>query len=83
MTVLVTKANHDYWHRFQEFNSLESLFDYAKKCRHPLILEQNDFYGFTENLKTLSELWNNISLEEAEKIRDTYWHIIIYNDYIE
>lgn len=94
MTVLVTKTNHDTWHRYKDFNTIEDLFDYINHCYSPLILKDNEFYrcintkeereqGFCGYLvEEVAEIWKT-TIEDAYKINKIRWEVEIYNDYRE
>ena len=92
MTVLITKTNHDTWHRYKEFNTIEDLFNYINYCHCPLILKDNEFFQDIDTRKDgerfglipeeLAELWET-TIEDAYKINEIRWEIEIYNDYRE
>ncbi len=94
MEVLITKTNHDTWHRYKNFNTIEELFDYINYCYCPLILKDNEFYkcintkeekemGFAGMLaEELAEIWNT-TIEDAYRINKIRWEVEIYNSYRE
>ena len=91
MTVLLTKANHDTWHRYKEFNTIEELFEYINYCHSGLILHENQFYNFVNknatpkaynSIEFLAETWDT-TIEDAYKINGIKWEVEIYNSYIE
>ena len=90
MTVLVTKTNHDTWHRYKDFNTVEELFNYINHCHCPIILKDNKFYkdiATTEDsiglsVEEVAETWNT-TIEDAYKINEIRWEIEIYNSWRE
>ena len=81
MELMVTKANSDYWVRFESYDSVQELIESMEKRHHNLILSTNDFYG--KSPEYILELWDKIDLATAEKISKTKYTIEIYNSYIE
>lgn len=91
MLVLLTKANHDIWHKYKEFNTIEELFEYINYCHHDLILQDNFFYKSIDTREEeqcglfpgeLAKIWNT-TIEDAYKINDIRWEVVIYNSYVE
>lgn len=78
MTVLVTKANSDYWYRIRVFTTMEDIQRFIEKCKCPVIIERNDC---TDDL--IFEYWDGMKAEDIPVIKACPLHIIIYNDYIE
>lgn len=78
MTVLVTKANSDYWYKIREFNTMEDIQSFIEKCRCGIIIEKN-LYTHDSNF----EFWNNMKTEDISIIKSCPLHITIYNDYVE
>lgn len=92
MLVLLTKANHDTWHKYKEFNTIEELFEYINYCHCDLILQDNFFYKSIDTREEenrcgylpeeVAETWNT-TIEDAYKINDIRWEVKIYNSYVE
>ena len=78
MTVLVTKANNDYWYKIKEFNTMEDIQSFIEKCRHPIIIKKN-FYTHD----SIFEFWDNMEAEDIPIIKRCTLHITIYNSYVE
>lgn len=78
MTVLVTKANSDYWYRIRVFNTMEDIQRFIKECRHPIIIERNMFVGDED-----FEFWDGMKAEDIPTIKQCPLQITIYNDYVE
>lgn len=78
MTVLVTKANSDYWYRIRVFNTMEDIQRFIKECQHAIIIERNIY----TNDKIL-KFWDGMKAEDIPTIKECPLHITIYNDYIE
>jgi len=91
MLVLLTKANHDTWHKYKEFNTIEELFEYINYCHCKLILHKNYFYnsilknavpGAHGSIEFLAECWDT-TIEDAYKINGIKWEVKIFNSYVE
>ena len=91
MTILITKANHDTWHKYKEFNTIEELYNYVNHCHRPLIFKHNGFFQIIDTTeekekrfgllpKELAEMWG-ATIEDAYKINETKWKIETYNNY--
>jgi len=78
MTVLVTKANSDYWYKIRVFTTMEDIQRFIKECRHSIIIEKNIF---TDD--EYFEFWEGMKAEDIPIIKECPLHITIYNDYIE
>ena len=89
MLVLLTKANHNTWHKYKEFNTIEELFEYINYCH---LLQNNFFYKSIDTREKenrrgflpeeIAKAWDT-TIEDAYKINDIRWEVKIYNDYIE
>lgn len=80
MEFLVTKANHDTWHRFKTFNSLEQLINYKNRCRHDIIISKN--FNYKHPINVIMYTFETTA-EDAKKISETEYEIKVYNDYLE
>lgn len=78
MTVLVTKANSDYWYKVRVFNTMEDIQRFIKECRHRIIIERNP-YTDDEDF----EFWDGMKAEDIPTIKQCPLHITIYNGYVE
>lgn len=78
MTVLVTKANSDYWYKIKAFNTMEDIQDFINNCKHGIIIEKNTF---TKN--RVFKYWDGMKKEDIPIIKNCSLHIIIYNSYVE
>lgn len=78
MTVLVTKANSDYWYRIRVFNTMEDIQRFIKECQHRIIIEKNTY---TDDV--IFEFWDGMKTEDIHTIKQCPLHITIYNDYVE
>lgn len=78
MTVLVTKANSDYWYKVRVFNTMEDIQRFIKECRHRIIIERNT-YTDDEDF----EFWDGMKAEDIPTIKQCPLHITIYNGYVE
>ena len=78
MTVLVTKANSDYWYKVRIFNTMEDIQRFIKECRHRIIIERNP-YTDDEDF----EFWDGMKAEDIPTIKQCPLHITIYNGYVE
>ena len=78
MTVLVTKANSDYWYKIKEFNTMEDIQRFIEKCRCDIIIEKN---AYTND--ELFEFWDGMKAEDIPIIKRCSLHIMIYNSYVE
>lgn len=78
MTVLVTKANSDYWYRIRVFSTMEDIQRFIKECRHPIIIERN---GYTRDEDF--RFWDGMKAEDIPIIKECPLQITIYNDYVE
>ena len=79
MTVLVTKANSDYWYKIEEYNTIEELYEMILKRKHPVIIREQKYYTEPEDF----DFWEGMKKEDIPKIINTKLHIEIYNSYIE
>lgn len=79
MNFLVTKANHDYWFKIENYNTLEELLENMEKRHSPYIIEKNPH----KNIEEMVDFWEGMDRKTAEKIAKLKYHIIIYNDYVE
>ena len=78
MTVLVTKANDDYWYEVRVFNTMEDIQRFIEECQYGIIIEGN-FYTNDEDF----EFWYGMKAEDIPTIKQCPLHITIYNDYVE
>jgi len=78
MTVLVTKANSDFWYKVRVFNTMEDIQRFIKECRHRIIIERNP-YTDDEDF----EFWDGMKAEDVPTIKQCPLHITIYNGYVE
>ena len=78
MTVLVTKANSDYWYKIREFSTIEDIQQFIKKCRCKIIIERN-----TYTHDSIFEFWDGMKAEDIPIIKQCPLHITIYNNYVE
>ena len=78
MTVLVTKANSDYWYRIRVFTTMEDIQRFIKECRCRIIIGRNTY---TDD--AIFEYWDGMKAEDIPIIKQCPLHITIYNDYIE
>ena len=78
MTVIVTKANSDYWYRIRTFATMEDLQRFIEKCGYGIIVKKNPF---TKDY--IFEYWDNVKPEDIPIIKKCPLHIKIYNDYVE
>jgi hypothetical protein len=78
MTVLVTKANSDFWYKIKEFNTIEDIQHFIEKCRCGIIIEKNTY---TDD--EIFEFWDGMKAEDIPAIKCCSLHIIIYNSYVE
>lgn len=78
MTVIVTKANSDYWYRIRVFTTMEDIQRFLKECRHAIIIEENTY---TDDV--IFEFWDGMKAEDIPVIKECPLHITIYNDYVE
>ena len=78
MTVLVTKANSDFWYKVRVFNTMEDIQRFIKECRHRIIIERNP-YTDDEDF----EFWDGMKAEDIPTIKQCPLHITIYNGYVE
>lgn len=78
MTVVVTKANSDYWYQIRVFNTMEDIQRFIKQCRCGIIIEKNE-YTSDEYFK----YWDGMKTKDIPIIKECPLHIIIYNDYVE
>ena len=78
MTVLVTKANSDYWYKIKVFTTIEDIQQFIKKCHCRIIIDKNT-YTYDE----IFEYWEGMKAEDIPIIKQCPLHITIYNDYVE
>ena len=78
MTVLVTKANSDYWYRIRVFSTMEDVQRFIKECNHDIIISNNKY---TDD--NIFKFWDGMKKEDIPVIKECPLHITIYNDYIE
>lgn len=78
MTVLVTKANSDYWYKIRTFTTMEDIQRFIDKCRCGIIIQKN-IYTHDD----IFEFWDNMKAEDIPIIKKCSLHITIYNDYVE
>lgn len=78
MTVLVTKANSDYWYKIRIFDTMEDIQRFIENCRCGIIVEKN-FY----TKDSIFEFWDGMKAEDIPTIKQCPLHITIYNDYVE
>ena len=78
MTVLVTKANSDYWYKIRVFNTMEDIQRFIKECRHGIIIEKNTYTN-----DSIFNFWDGMKAEDIPTIKQCPLHITIYNDYVE
>lgn len=75
MNFLVTKASDDYWYKICQYNNIEEIYQ-DLKCS--FIVDEN-FHTSEEDFK----FWNNMKKEDIPKIMNCFFHITIYDSYIE
>ena len=78
MTVLVTKANSDYWYKIRVFNTIEDIQRFIKECKHAIIIEKNSYTN-----DEIFDFWDGMKKEDIPVIKECPLHITIYNDYVE
>lgn len=78
MTVLVTKANSNYWYKIREFNTIEDIQQFIKKCRHEIIIGENEYTH-----DNIFKFWDGMKPEDIPIIKRCSLHITIYNNYVE
>ena len=78
MTVLVTKANSDYWYRIRVFTTMEDVQRFIKKCKCGVIIEENEYTN-----DYIFEFWDGMKAEDIPIIKQCPLHLTIYNDYVE
>ena len=78
MTVLVTKANSDYWYKVRVFNTMEAIQRFIKECRRGIIVKRNTYTDDKD-----FEFWDGMKAEDIPTIKRCPLHITIYNDYVE
>lgn len=78
MTILVTKANSDYWYKIKVFNTMEDIQKFIKECGCGIIIKRN-LYTDDEDF----DFWNGMKAEDIPIIKKCPLHITIYNDYVE
>ena len=78
MTVLVTKANSDYWYRIKVINTMEDIQRFIKECKHSIIIEKN---SYTDD--AIFDFWDGMKVEDIPIIKECPLHITIYNGYVE
>ena len=78
MTVLVTKANSDYWYKIKAFNTMEDIQDFINNCKHEIIIKKNTF-----TKDSVFKYWDGMKKEDIPIIKNCSLHIIIYNSYVE
>lgn len=78
MTVLVTKANSDYWYRIRVINTMEDIQRFIKECKHPIIIEKNSYTN-----DAIFDFWDGMKAKDIPVIKECSLHITIYNDYVE
>lgn len=78
MTVLVTKANSDYWYKIRTVNTIEDIQRFIKKCGYGIIIERNTYIDDED-----FEFWDGMKTEDIPIIKQCPLHITIYNDYVE
>jgi hypothetical protein len=78
MTVLVTKANSDYWYKIRTVNTMEDIQRFIKKYGYGIIIKKN-IYTDDEDF----EFWDGMKTEDIPIIKQCPLHITIYNDYVE
>lgn len=79
MTVLITKANSDYWYKVENYNTLEELYNMIIKRKCPIIIRRNVFYTEPKDF----DFWEGMKEEDIPKICKAKLHIEIYNGYVE
>ncbi len=77
MTVLVTKANSDYWYKIEEYSTIEELYEMMLKRKHSILLSENIYNRYDK-----FEFWDGMKEEDIYRIMNTKLHITIVNDYI-
>lgn len=78
MTVLVTKANSDYWYKIRVFNTIEDIQLFIKECHCGIIIEENSYID-----DEIFEFWDGMKVKDIPIIKQCPLHITIYNDYVE
>lgn len=78
MTVLVTKANSDYWYRIRVFSTMEDIQRFIKECKHPIIIERN---SYTDD--AIFDFWDGFKEEDIPLLEKAKLHITIYDSWVE
>ena len=78
MTVLVTKANSDYWYEIRTFNTMEDIQQFINKCGCGIIIEKNIYTN-----DKIFKFWDGMKDKDIPIIKKCPLHITIYNDYVE
>lgn len=78
MKVLVTKASEDYWYKIKEFNTMEDIQKFIKKCGCEIIIGKNSYTYDSE-----FEFWKGMRAKDIPIIKKCSLHVIIYDSYVE
>ena len=78
MTILVTKANSDYWYEIKTFNTMEDIQQFIKECGCGIIIEKNVYTN-----DKIFKFWDGMKDKDIPIIKKCPLHITIYNDYVE
>lgn len=78
MTTLVTKASKDYWYEIRNFDTMEDIQRFIKKCRSGIVITKNYYTNDSD-----FEFWDGMKAEDIPTIKQCPLQITIYNDYVE
>lgn len=78
MTILITKANSDYWYKIRVLNTMEDIQRFIKECGCDIIIEKNTY---TDD--EIFKFWDGMKTKDIPIIKKCPLHITIYNDYVE
>ena len=78
MKAFVTKASEDYWYKIKEFNTMEDIQKFIKKCGCEIIVGKNDYTH-----DCMFEFWEGMKSKDIPIIKKCSLHIIIYDSYVE
>lgn len=81
MEFLVTKANDDYWYKFEKYDTIDELIQSMEKRGTAYVIKKN--FNYKEDPKEIKECWNKMTLENAKKISKLKYNLLIYNSWIE
>lgn len=79
MTVLVTKGHGNYWYKIKEFNTMEDIQQFIKKCRCTITIGKNP-YTDDDDFK----FWDGMKIEDIPIIKCCPLIITFFSDdYVE